>query len=115
MSQLRALTAEQQVALLFVILFGLLLLVTLVWFSYSLREQRSEAALGRHEQFKRELRATWISAAVFWLAWVSGPVGATLLFGVFSFLAFREFVTLMHTRRSDHRSLLLAFFVVLPL
>ena len=27
----------------------------------------------------------------------------------------REFITLAHTRRSDHRSLILAFFVVLPL
>ena len=44
----------------------------------------------------------------------SGPVGATLLFGTFSFLALREFITLSPTRRSDHRSLILAFFVVLP-
>jgi crossover junction endodeoxyribonuclease RuvC len=42
-------------------------------------------------------------------------VGATLAFGVFSFLALREFITLAHTRRSDHRSLILAFFIVLPL
>ena len=34
---------------------------------------------------------------------------------MFSFLALREFITLAHTRRSDHRSLILAFFVVLPL
>jgi phosphatidate cytidylyltransferase len=34
---------------------------------------------------------------------------------VFSFLALREFITLVHTRRGDHRSLILAFFVVLPL
>ena len=52
---------------------------------------------------------------MFWLAWVSGPVGATLAFGIFSFLALREFITLAPTRRSDHRSLILAFFVVLPL
>ena len=115
MSHLRTLTAEQQVALLFVILFGVLLVVTLAWFGLSLREQRDEAAQARHVRLRRDLRATWVSATVFWLAWVSGPLGATLLFGVFSFLAFREFVTLMHTRRSDHRSLLLAFFVVLPL
>jgi len=37
------------------------------------------------------------------------------LFGVISFLAFREFITLTQTRRADHRSLLLAFFLVLPL
>ena len=51
---------------------------------------------------------------LFWLAWLSGPVGATLFFGLFSFLALREFITLQHTRRSDHRSLILAFFFVLP-
>ena len=34
---------------------------------------------------------------------------------MFSFLALREFITLAHTRRSDHRSLILAFFIVLPL
>ena len=51
---------------------------------------------------------------LFWASWVSGPLGATLLFGVVSFLALREFITLMHTRRSDHRSLIAAFFVVLP-
>jgi CDP-diglyceride synthetase len=57
----------------------------------------------------------WVGAVVFWAAWVSGPVGATVLFGVVSFLALREFVTLVKTRRGDHRSLLLAFFGVLPL
>jgi phosphatidate cytidylyltransferase len=33
---------------------------------------------------------------------------------VFSFLALREFITLVHTQRSDHRSLIVAFFVLLP-
>ena len=57
----------------------------------------------------------WNGTIAFWLAWVSGPVGATLLFGFVAFLALREFITLTHTRRADHRSLVLAFFVVLPL
>jgi len=52
---------------------------------------------------------------VFWIAWVSGPIGSTLLFGFVSFLTLRELLSLTHTRRADHRSLLLAFFVVLPL
>ena len=41
-------------------------------------------------------------------------MGATLAFGVFSFLALREFITLVQTRRGDHRSLILAFFFALP-
>ncbi len=114
MSSLRALGVGEQVALLFVILFGVLVLASIGWFVWSLREM-SDAAQARHERFKRDLRAVWVGATLFWLAWVSGAVGATLLFGIVSFLALREFITLMHTRRGDHRSLLLAFFVVLPL
>ncbi len=110
MSALRQLGVEQQVGLLFLILFGLLALVTGATALRSLR-----ATDGRLERFKRDLLAVWVGASVFWLAWVSGPAGATLLFGAFSFLALREFITLAHTRRSDHRSLILAFFVVLPL
>ena len=111
---LRTLAVNEQVALLFVSVFGVLVLAWLTWFALSLR-QMGEAALGRHARFARDLRAVWIGAVLFWLAWMSGPVGATLLFGIVSFLALREFITLMHTRRGDHRGLILAFFVVLPL
>lgn len=114
MSGLRQLTVSQQIGLLFLLLFGVLLLVTAAALLRSLRE-RSATEQARHERLKRELRAVWAGASVFWLAWVSGPVGATLLFGTLSFLALREYITLMHTRRSDHRSLILAFFIVLPL
>ena len=114
MSALKQLTADQQVALLFVILFGLLLLVSGATALLALRE-RAALQAERFEQFQRELRAVWVGAVLFWAAWVLGPVGATVLFGVVSFLALREFVTLVQTRRGDHRSLVLAFFAVLPL
>src|SRR5207253_10072927 len=67
-----------------------------------------------HERFKRDLRAVWWGASLFWVSWVLGAVVATVLFGLVSFIAFREFITLTHTKRADHRSLLLAFFLVLP-
>lgn len=114
MGTLRSLSIPEQVAVLFVAVFGVLLLVTAAWMLLSLREM-PEGPQRRHERFGRDLRAVWFGAVWFWLAWVSGPVGAALLFGTLSFLALREFVTLMHTRRADHRGLLLAFFVVLPL
>ena len=114
MGQLRALTVSQQVGLLFVVLFGLLALVTIVSFSRTLRDLPPEQA-GLRERFARELRALWLGALVFWVSWASGPLGSTLLFGFVSFFALREFVTLTHTRRADHRALLLAFFVILPM
>ncbi|WP_397534614.1 phosphatidate cytidylyltransferase [Roseateles sp.] len=118
MKNLRLMEASDQIALLFVILFGALMLVSLGAFLYSLRERgesNSPEAVANWRRFKRDLKGVWVGSMVFWAAWVSGPVGATLLFGVLSFLALREFITLMHTRRADHRSLILAFFVLLPL
>ena len=113
MGQLRALTVSQQVGLLFVVLFGLLGLVTLIAFTRSLRDLPAEQSALR-DRFARELRALWLGALLFWISWASGPLGSTLLFGFVSFFALREFVTLTHTRRADHRALLLAFFVILP-
>ena len=110
---LRQLTAGQEVGMLFLILFGVLALATLGALFASLREL-SPSQAERHHRVKRDLRALWASATLFWLAWISGAFGATLLFGIFSFLALREYITLMHTRRSDHRSLILAFFFILP-
>jgi phosphatidate cytidylyltransferase len=111
---LRSLSVGEQVALLFVIVFGILLAASIGWFLMSLRDM-GEVPKRRHERFGRDLRAVWIGAVLFWLSWMSGALGAVLLFGIVSFLALREFITLMHTRRGDHRGLLLAFFVVLPL
>ena len=114
MGALRSLSVSQQVGLLFVVLFGLLALVTIVAFGRTLRDLPPEQAALR-ERFARELRALWLGALVFWVSWASGPLGSTLLFGFVSFFALREFVTLTHTRRADHRALLLAFFVILPM
>jgi phosphatidate cytidylyltransferase len=114
MGSLRALSVSQQVGLLFVVLFGLLALVTIIAFGRSLRDL-SPAQTALRERFVVELRALWVSAVLFWVSWASGPLGSTLLFGFVSFFALREFVTLTHTRRADHRALLLAFFVILPM
>jgi phosphatidate cytidylyltransferase len=115
MNALKSMTVTEQVGLLFVILFGVLLLATAVVMAVTLRDPLDDAGADRFKQLRRDLRALWIGGVVFWLAWLSGPVGATITFAFFSFLALREFITLAHTRRSDHRSLILAFFIVLPL
>jgi phosphatidate cytidylyltransferase len=114
MRSLRHLNPDEQVTLLFVLLFGALALVSVISSLYALRLQDGAASEG-WQRFRRDLRALWIGTLLFWSAWISGPVGSTLFFGLFSFLALREFITLQHTRRSDHRTLILAFFVVLPL
>jgi len=118
MRWLKQLTSSEQVALLFVVLFGFLMLLTVGLFLNSLRERPNEDERLKSqlawERVRRDLRAAWIGGCMFWVAWISGPLGATLLFALFSFLALREFITLVHTERSDHRTLIVAFFVLLP-
>lgn len=113
LEQLRAWPVDRQVALLFIVLFGLLALGTAAAAMAAVRAIRPDA-IERMDRVGRDLRALWMAAVLFWLAWLSGPAGATTLFGVCAFLALREFVTLVRTRRADHRALLLAFFAVLP-
>lgn len=119
-SFLRSLTTDQQVSLLFVLLFGCLTLASATLLTLSLRERlpteaRSPGRGLRLKDYQGLLRTSWLMALVFWLGWAAGPGVATALFGMVSFFILREFISLSPTRRGDHRSLLLAFFIVLPL
>lgn len=113
MGALRSLTIGQQIGLLFVGLFGVLAIATAIEFGRTLRDVTPEQQ-ALHDRYQRDLKVTWWGAVLFWISWASGAFVATLLFGLVSFVVFREFITLTHTRRADHRSLLLAFFFVLP-
>nr|WP_297351756.1 phosphatidate cytidylyltransferase [uncultured Caldimonas sp.] len=111
--QLRAWDASDQIALLFVIVFGVLGLATMLGVVMSLKAN-DEVRAARADRFKRQLQTSWVMVTVFWIAWIAGTFVSVLLFGLVSFLALREFITLAHTRRGDHRSLIVAFFIVLP-
>ena len=117
---LRSLTATQQVGALFLVVFGILSLATLWTYVRNLREHARDdpAAEARQQEARRFgslLKTSWGMATVFWVGWVLGDTVATVLFAIVAFFALREFITLSPTRRGDHRSLVLAFFVVLPL
>jgi phosphatidate cytidylyltransferase len=60
------------------------------------------------------VRAWWVMAAIFTVALFTGGLGSVILFGLTSFFALREFVTLTPTRHADHRALFWAFFVIVP-
>ena len=117
---LRNLTATQQIGALFLVVFGILSIVTVWAFVRNLREHASddpgsEARTVDAKRFWGLLKTSWMMATVFWVGWVLGETVATVLFAIVAFFALREFITLSPTRRGDHRSLVLAFFVVLPL
>jgi len=114
---LRSLTPTQQVAALFVIVFGILVAVSVTTLLMSLRaeEKHGEEWNAGLKHFRKLLGTTWFMVVMFWVAWALGDTVATILFGLISFFALREFITLSPTRRGDHRSLVLAFFIVLPI
>lgn len=115
---LRSLTPTQQVAALFLIVFGLLVAISVTAFLFTFRrrsEPHDEAWHAELHDFRKLLATSWFMVVVFWLAWASGETLATMLFALIAFFALREFITLSPTRRGDHRSLVLAFFVVLPI
>ena len=115
-SFLRHLTPSQQVGLLFVVVFGTLLLATAVAFGLSLRDRREgDIQFQRLHEFNTVLSTSWVMSAVFWVGWALGETFATVLFGFVAFFALREFISLSPTRQGDHRSLVLAFFGVLPI
>ena len=112
---LLSLRPSQQVGLLFVLLFGLLATVSIYAFVTSLRERpEGDPRIQGLKEFSGVLQTTWVMATVFWVGWALGETVATVLFGIVAFFALREFITLSPTRQGDHRSLVLAFFVVLP-
>ena len=103
---LRNLTATQQIGALFLVMFGILSVVTVWAFVRNLREHASDDP---------EAEARVLEAKRFWGLLKTSWAMATVLFAIVGFFALREFITLSPTRRGDHRSLVLAFFVVLPL
>ncbi len=113
------LSATQQIGAMFVLVFGALLLASIAALLLSLRDRGDDAAA---DAWRRELsridgvlRTSWVMVFVFWVGWLSGDAVTLVLFALVSFFALREFMTLSPTRRGDHRSLVLAFFVVLPI
>lgn len=91
----------------------LIMATALGWF---LRTRvRSEQGAKTIQNLNARIRAWWMMVAVFGLAMMTGGLGSVILFGLTSFLALREFITLTPTRRGDHRTLFWVFFVITPL
>jgi phosphatidate cytidylyltransferase len=78
--------------------------------------RRVTTASGRStvDNINARIRAWWLMAAIFVVAVTAGPVASIGLFSLISFLALREFVTLVPTKPSDHRALFWSFFIVTP-
>jgi phosphatidate cytidylyltransferase len=93
---------------------ALLLLATLIG-SILRRRHKNDASRATIDNLNARIRAWWKMSAIFAVAVLIGRIGSLVLFGIISFLAMREYMTLVPTRRGDHRTLFWSFFVIMPL
>lgn len=79
---------------------------------------RREGSAGYHStiaNLNARTRAWWIMVVIFLGALLTGIIGSVILFGLLSFFALREFITMTPTRPGDHRTLFWLFFIVTPI
>lgn len=93
--------------------FGVLALASGTGFILG-RLAKTGEAMATADNLNARINSWWIMVLVLLGTLWSGAEGATIVFGLISFLALREFITATPTRHADHRSLFTAFFVVLP-
>ncbi|WP_298640555.1 phosphatidate cytidylyltransferase [uncultured Cardiobacterium sp.] len=64
---------------------------------------------------RARVQAWWLMSAVLAAAFALGRGGTIVLFWLVSFFALREFLSLLYSRRSDYRVLVLCYYFILPL
>lgn len=65
--------------------------------------------------FGRRLKVAWVLFFIFVISFSLGKFGITIMFLLISFLALREFISIMHLRASDYWPMFCAFYIFLPL
>ncbi|PYT50867.1 MAG: phosphatidate cytidylyltransferase [Acidobacteria bacterium] len=112
--ELEGSSGNAQLMCLFGGVLGILVLASVIGVVLK-RNAKNDAARATIENLNARTRAWWKMCAIFALTLLIGRVGSLVLFGLLSLLALREYITLVPTRRGDHRTLLWSFFIITPL
>lgn len=95
-------------------IFGFLIIATLTGLILK-RRLYNEKTQSTLNNVMERIRAWWMICGVFTVALLSGKTGPLLLFGLISFFALREFITMTPTNGADHKTLCVIFFIIIPL
>jgi len=99
-------------------LFGAVLFALIIFNSAGSilkNRRRRETVRSTIDTLNARIRAWWKMCIIFGLSILLGRIGALVVFAAISFLAMREYMTLVPTRPGDHRTLFWSFFVIMPL
>lgn len=105
---------NDKMILLFGGVLGILLLASLVGFVLGKRVKTPEGA-ATVENLNARIKAWWMMIALFAVAFWFGETVTIVLFALTSFYCLREFLSITPTRPEDHRPVVAAFYVFIPL
>jgi phosphatidate cytidylyltransferase len=97
------------VAAVIIAIYALLIVASI--FTWSLARRRPGKD---YSELRARVRTWWVIVTLFAVAIALKPIFAISLLGFVSFLAFKEYITLIPTRRADHRVLFWAY-VTIPI
>jgi phosphatidate cytidylyltransferase len=86
--------------------------VLLVVASLSVRMMQLRKPAADYRELILRIRTWWVIIALLGAALLLPPLAGIILFAVISYLAFKEYITLIPTRRADHRVLFLAYLAI---
>jgi phosphatidate cytidylyltransferase len=93
---------------------GIILIVATAIGRALAQRQPADAPSALIENLNARIDAWWAMVALIGLAFLFGATGVIVLFGLLSFAALREFITLTRTGPGDYWALLIAFFIAIP-
>ncbi len=93
---------------------GVLVLASVIGGSLKWRVARGQPH-GVIDNLNSRIKAWWVMVMLIGLSFIFGKTGVIILFVFMSFAALREYITLAYTRSGDHMSLVLMFYMALPM
>jgi phosphatidate cytidylyltransferase len=87
-------------------------LAVLVIASLAVRFLRMRNPANDYNELAARIRTWWVIIVLLGTALLLPPLAGILLFAFISYLAFKEYITLIPTRRADHRVLFLAYLAI---
>jgi len=88
-------------------IFALLIIATLISYAFKLSQPNKD-----YSELISRVHSWWVMAIIFALTFILSINIAIMIFAVISFLALKEYLSLIPTRRADHRVLFWAYLAI---
>jgi phosphatidate cytidylyltransferase len=88
-------------------IFALLAVASLI--VYAMRRNDKE---DKHRELAERVKSWWFMIAIFSVAMLTTPLVSIFFFGLLSFLAFKEYISIIFLRRADRRMLFWAYLAI---